>query len=968
MKFNQVAPLMLEMIRIRAGVLLLLSCYSNQLAAAPPKAMLNIVQQKCLKCHGGDEVNGEVDFKQVNTLEKFRGQPKMIDRMINAIADNSMPPEDEPALDEKSRAELLAALKTMLREATAGKANSTVRIRRLNRFQYNNTVKDLFQLKQDLFGLPEKLMTRYDNYLQRGTGKMPDVVQVASHSLKPQAGLRDVNPFPKDARANHGFDNQANQLTLSPLLLDAFLRLSVSLVESPDFNEKNVGAWKDLFQAPPEGADQAVEAKRRLETFLKRAFRGPVDEETVGRYVAYNEKNLGSGLPFTESMKKVVSAVLSSPRFLYRTVGADASERQFELASNLSYVLWGSCPDDELLQLAETGELSREGVLQKTVLRMMADPRIERFLDTFPSQWMQLENVLAATPDPQLNRYFSLDRQNPASLQMVLEPLLLFDTVFLEDRPIVELIAPAFGYQSRFLEDWYKTRLEPEPVDEVRIAKENKQRNEVIRDLQASLTMVRAELAGLDRAMTNPIAEKRIDVDLAPGQAAWEKAQAKLVDEVVVLSTWSRIGPFAGGNLDNAHAKAFIDETAVDLTKAYGDKKWVEVKEYVDGKVHALLHANCATYIYRTIHAKTARSLQLSLGSDDSFKLWLNGQLVADKKITRGVAPDQDKVRVELLEGDNTLLMKISNGGGGYGFYFKAQSVPLPAPVVAALQVAVEERTEAQASLLSKHYLSIAPELAEVRRKIAESRVVVVKRVQQLDDQLKKAPKPKEVKQHRADAQRRFDDQLRGKMRSRAFKRLAATDARYGGVITNAAMMSMTSGPKRTHPVARGVWIIEVIFNDPPAPPPNDVPPLNEEAGDKDQTIREKFAAHRENPSCAGCHSKLDPLGFAMENYDITGRWRDQYRNGREVDASGTLMRKHAFDGVVKFKQSLVRENERFARAFTSHLLRFALSRELEPSDTIAIDAIVEKTREDGFKLQSVIREVVQSKVFVGRE
>ncbi|MDE0737329.1 MAG: DUF1592 domain-containing protein, partial [Pirellulaceae bacterium] len=400
---------MLTRTLIRAGLIVLtVGCVNTQCAVAQVQPVLSVLQQKCLKCHGGDEVNGEVDFKQVNTAEKFRGQPKMIDRMINAIADNSMPPEDEPPLDEKTRVELLAALKTMLREATAGKANSSVRIRRLNRFQYNNTVKDLFQLKQDLFGLPEKLMTRYDNYLHRGMNKMPDVVQVASHSLKPQAGLRDVNPFPKDARANHGFDNQANQLTLSPLLLDAFLRLSVSLVESPDFNDKTVGVWKDLFQAPAEGTDQAVEAKRRLETFLKRAFRGPVDEETVGRYVAYTEKNLGNGLPFTESMKKVVSAILSSPRFLYRTVGADASERQFELASNLSYVLWGSCPDDELLQLAENGELSGQEVLQKTVLRMMADPRIERFLDTFPSQWMQLENLLAATPDPQLNRYFSL--------------------------------------------------------------------------------------------------------------------------------------------------------------------------------------------------------------------------------------------------------------------------------------------------------------------------------------------------------------------------------------------------------------------------------------------------------------------------------------------------------------------------------------------------------------------------------
>jgi hypothetical protein len=416
--------------------------------------------------------------------------------------------------------------------------------------------------------------------------------------------------------------------------------------------------------------------------------------------------------------------------------------------------------------------------------------------------------------------------------------------------------------------------------------------------------------------------------------------------------------------LDNAHAKAFIDETAVDLAKTYGDQKWVEVKEYVDGKVHTLNHANCATYIYRTIQARSARSLELSLGSDDSFKLWLNGQLVAEKKITRGVAPDQDKVRVELLEGENTLLMKISNGGGGYGFYFKTQSVPLPGPVVAVLQVTASERTEDQKQVLVKYYLSIAPELAKVRREISQGRVAVVKQVQQLEDQLKKAPKPRDVKQHRADAQRRFDDQLRGKMRSRAFKRMPATDERYGGVITNAAMLSMTSGPKRTHPVARGVWIIEVIFNDPPAPPPNDIPPLNEDSGPKNQTIREKFAEHRKNPDCAGCHSKLDPLGFALENFDITGRWRDKYENGRDIDASGTLLRKYEFNDIVRFKESIVKEDRRFAKAFTAHLLRFALARELDPADTLTIDHIVSQAESSDYNLQTLIREVILSQSF----
>ena len=89
-------------------------------------------------------------------------------------------------------------------------------------------------------------------------------------------------------------------------------------------------------------------------------------------------------------------------------------------------------------------------MLTKTVDRMLADPKIERFLDSFPSQWMQLENILAATPNPQQHRYFSLDKTHPASLQMLVEPLLLFDTVFVENRSIAELIQPEFSYRMIF--------------------------------------------------------------------------------------------------------------------------------------------------------------------------------------------------------------------------------------------------------------------------------------------------------------------------------------------------------------------------------------------------------------------------------------------------------------------------------------------------------------------------------------
>lgn len=160
--------------------------------------------------------------------------------------------------------------------------------------------------------------------------------------------------------------------------------------------------------------------------------------------------------------------------------------------------------------------------------------------------------------------------------------------------------------------------------------------------------------------------------------------------------------------------------------------------------------------------------------------------------------------------------------------------------------------------------------------------------------------------------------------------------------------------------------MIEVIFNDPPPPPPNDVPPLNEDAADERLTIREKFAAHRENPDCAGCHSRLDPLGFALENFDITGRWRDTYENGRDVDVAGTLMRKYDFANIVEFKQHIAREDRRFAEAFVGHLLRYALTRELQPKDLLAVEEIAQSEEVEGYRLRQLIQNVVLSDAFTG--
>jgi hypothetical protein len=193
------------------------------------------------------------------------------------------------------------------------------------------------------------------------------------------------------------------------------------------------------------------------------------------------------------------------------------------------------------------------------------------------------------------------------------------------------------------------------------------------------------------------------------------------------------------------------------------------------------------------------------------------------------------------------------------------------------------------------------------------------------------------------------------------FHRQPVTDRRTGGIITNAAVMTMTSGPEQTKPITRGAWIAGVIFNDPPEPPPADVPPLGAKpnVGEERLSLRERFAAHRQRADCRGCHEQMDPLGFALENFDPIGRWREVYDNGFPIDASGTLFKQHAFRNVIDFKDAILADKDRFCRAFAGHLLSFALARKLGPADELAIDEIAKGVAADGYKMKTLIRQVI---------
>ncbi len=686
------------------------ACLIAAATAAASDQLPTLLAARCGSCHRDNDENASgVNLVPFIAATRTR-DAELLQQMIAAIDRREMPPAGQPPFTAAERQAVLRDLRALQRDALAATATRAVPpIRRMTRLQYHNAVTDLFGLKVAVFTLPERIMRPYRESFQPETGVMADVVHVGNRPLGKsqmiEPRLAGVAAFPQDLRAEHGYDTQADHLSLSPLLMEAFLTLGQSITESPDFTPQHVGIWQTFFAEPEPTADIDAELRQRLRPLLTRAFRQPVDQATLDRYVAHARGRLAVGEAFTPVMKSLAAAVLASPRFLYlynlssgpatSTGGTQAGQggepvetavspadapaaeqalADLALASRLSFFLWGSLPDEPLLSLASSGQLHQPEVLDAEIERMLADRRLKRFCDSFPAQWLQLDRLISSVPNREaFPQFYYLKYRD--SMHMMLEPLLLFETVLIENRPITDLIDPDFTYRSAHLEE------------------------------------------------------------------------------------------------------------------AYGE---------------------LATPADRRPAGRTGEVAQLT------------------------------------------------------------------------------------------------------------------------------------------------------------FHRVPITDRRSGGVITNAAVMTMTSGPDRTKPITRGAWVASVIFNAPPPPPPADVPPLAENpVGDEAElTLRERLAMHRERSDCRGCHDRIDPFGFALENYDPVGGWRTQYENGRDVDASGVLFQTRPFTSPVELKDAVRLEKDRFTHAFAEHLLAFALARELTAADQPAIRRIARRTAKDGYRMQTLLREIVSSTPF----
>jgi mono/diheme cytochrome c family protein len=193
-------------------------------------------------------------------------------------------------------------------------------------------------------------------------------------------------------------------------------------------------------------------------------------------------------------------------------------------------------------------------------------------------------------------------------------------------------------------------------------------------------------------------------------------------------------------------------------------------------------------------------------------------------------------------------------------------------------------------------------------------------------------------------------------------------DSPRRGILGHGSILTMTSHAIRTSPVFRGKWVLLNVLGTPPPEPPPNVPALvDKKTQAKVQTMRERMAQHRANPTCSTCHSLIDPAGFALENFDAIGRWRTVDESFNPIDASGALPDGTKFNGVQDLRAALVRRPERFVTTVTEKLLTYALGRGLEPYDMPAVRKIVKAAARDGYRFQTIIQGVAESYPFTMR-
>lgn len=369
----------------------------------------------CVDCHGGSEPEAKLGLDRYQGSANIQTDVQIWERVLRMVANRQMPPADAI---QPTPQELQDFIKQVQREIDAYDCSSEIRpgrvtIRRLNRVEYNNTLRDLL-------GVDE----------------------------------RPADEFPAD-EVGEGFDNIGDVLSIPPVLMEKYLAAAEKVLDKVFADEK----LKERLLL----TTNATQGKRRAHSdrvileFAQKAFRRPLTEEQRRQFADMRRAARSAGLSEDESIKHVMTAILVSPQFLFRLEQDPPPGESvrplddYELASRLSYFLWSTMPDDELFDRAARGELKQPAVLTAQVERMLKDPKARALVDNFAGQWLQLRDVAKVTPDPGLFPEF--DEALRQAMRMETELLIM--NIIREDRSILEFLTADYTFVNRRLARHY---------------------------------------------------------------------------------------------------------------------------------------------------------------------------------------------------------------------------------------------------------------------------------------------------------------------------------------------------------------------------------------------------------------------------------------------------------------------------------------------------------------------------------
>ena len=383
-----------------------------------------LLQQYCWDCHSDAEAEGGVAFDRYTDTAKVQTDFELWEKVIRLVQQRQMPPADFAELDNDSLQKLVKGIEYELSQFDCSVENrpGRVTIRRLNKAEYNNTIRDLTGLD-----------------------------------------LRLADDFPSDDVGN-GFDNIGDVLSLPPILLEKYLQ-SAEMIAKSIWTDENIR--RRVFPVQPESEsleDQVVAAAENVRQFATKAFRRPLRDDEKQKLFQLMRTTWQRDGTAEEIMQTVTTAILSNPHFLFRVEddSLEASEslerkgtarklNSYELASRLSYFLWSSMPDERLFELASRDKLQDREILIAEARRMLQDPKAVALVDNFAGQWLQLRDIERLTPDPNLFPSFT----QSLGQAMRQETEKVFIDIVQNDRSILDFLNADYTYVNEPLAKHY---------------------------------------------------------------------------------------------------------------------------------------------------------------------------------------------------------------------------------------------------------------------------------------------------------------------------------------------------------------------------------------------------------------------------------------------------------------------------------------------------------------------------------